>query len=160
ASDVSVWRSDNSGAHWTLVSGFPYQQPDTEAFAAAGASDAQTTLFAAAGQSDTYQRLMSTDGGQTWQPLLTAGLPGAPDPALLNCPRTTLSDGAVLAPVLMAPGGHIALYSWMPGSQAWHQVGPSLTDDPIDFVVAPSANGHDTIWVVAASDKRDYTVLY
>ncbi|HEY7357079.1 MAG TPA: sialidase family protein, partial [Ktedonobacterales bacterium] len=78
-SGLTIWRSNDAGAHWSQAGAFPYQQADTANFRAIDTGGAQPTLLAAAGQAGTYQRLMSTDGGKTWQLLPTQGLPDTAD---------------------------------------------------------------------------------
>jgi hypothetical protein len=143
-SGLAIWRTDDAGAHWTKVSAFPYQQPDTANFWAVD-TGAQPTLLAAAGQGTTYQRLFSTDGGKTWQPLPTEGLPAsAVFPSLT---QAALSDGSLLMQIQTKLGGPTTFYALKPGSQTWRQITTPLTDKPTQVVVS-SAGGYDILWVV------------
>lgn len=158
---VAVWRSDDGGAHWMRVNGFPYQQPDTQSLTAVGGTGgAQPTLFAAAGVGSTYQRLVSADGGKTWEQLPTRGLPSGTDVSYYT--QAVLSDGSVLMPVQVA-GNSIAFFAWKPGDHPWRQVTAPYVGDPIDVVVVPSAGGHDTLWLVmdgaSAGSPPSFSVL-
>lgn len=156
-SEVAVWRTDDAGAHWALAGGFPYQNPDTQAFMAVSSAGTQPTLFAAAGQGNTYTRLVSADGGQTWQPLPTQGIPA--NASMLFLSRSALSDGSALALIQVGQDNAISFYAWKPGDQAWHQATPPFIGDALDPVVASSARGHDTLWVVTTTDKGNFSVL-
>jgi hypothetical protein len=172
SSGLAIWRTDDAGADWAQVSAFPYQQADTQNFWAIASGGAEPTLFAAAGQGTTYQRLVSTDGGKTWQPLPTAGIPA--DANLFSFFQTGLSDGSLLAAVQMtAPGstpipawssgsagGDISIYAWKPGSQAWRQITSPFAGSPNDPLVVTSAGGHDTLWLVVTDSNGGYSVLY
>ncbi len=156
-SGIAVWRSDDAGAHWTRVNTFPYQQPDTAVFKAIDAGGAQPILSAAAGNGGTYTRLLSTDGGKTWQTLPTAGLPGgnvdfAPFQA-------ALSDGSLLMEEQATPSGPTSLYVLKPGSQTWEQIAPTFKDELFTLVISPAANGHDTLWIVTTTGAEDFSVL-
>jgi hypothetical protein len=143
-SGLTVWRSDDAGAHWAQVGTFPYQSPDTQAFMALGNNTSQPLLVGAAGIGDSYTRVFSADGGATWQALPDQGLPGVVSNSLLA--QTALSDGSLLSAQATQAGN--ALYAWRPGDQAWHQVTPLFTGRPSDPIVAPSPNGQDTLWLV------------
>lgn len=148
---LAIWRSDDAGAHWLQVSRFPYQQPDTQAFMAVDTGGAQPTLLAAEGQGATYTRLVSTDGGKTWQQLPTS-------PNILASSQTTLSDGSILM-TGQTPGGTTSIFAWKPGSQSWRQIASPFTGSPMELVVSPSANGQQTLWLVTIS-KGEFSVLY
>ena len=143
-SGLTVWRSDDAGAHWAQVGMFPYQSPDTQAFLALGNDASQPLLVGAAGIGASYTRVISTDGGATWQTLPDRGLPGSVTSGFFA--RTALSDGSLLS-AQSAPGGN-AFYAWKPGDQAWHQISPAFTGSPSDPIVVSSAAGQDTIWLV------------
>lgn len=143
-SGLAIWRSDDAGAHWAQVGTFPYQSPDTQAFVALGNDASQPLLVGAAGYGPNYTRVISTDGGATWQTLPNQGLPGSGTNSLLAL--TALSDGSLLS-AQSTQGGN-AFYAWKPGDQAWHQVTPAFSGSPSDPIVVSSARGQDTIWLV------------
>ncbi len=156
-SSLTLWRSDDASAHWAQVSVFSYQQLDTGFFLAVTTRGAaQPTLYTAAGVGDTYTRLFSTDGGKTWQPLPSQGLPASQ--AVFDGPA--LSDGSSLRAVQDNLSGASSFYAWKPGDQAWHQVTPSFIGTASDAVVS-SAGGHDTIWLVTSVNyTSDFTVSH
>lgn len=154
-SGLAVWRSDDAGAHWVQVGTFPYQSTDTQAFMALGNNTSQPLLVGAAGIGASYTRVISTDGGATWQTLPDQGLPGSVTSAFLA--RTALSDGSLLS-AQSTQGGN-AFYAWKPGDQAWHQVTPAFTGSPSDPIVVSSATGQDTIWLVT-DNKGVFTVAH
>ncbi len=153
---VEILRTDDAGAHWTLAGVFPYQNPDAQSFVAVSSGGAQPTLFAAAGQGNAYTRVMSTDGGQTWRQVPSQGIPA--NAANDAFPAGTLSDGSVLR-LVQTEGVSWAVYAWKPGGQAWRQVTPPFADDPLEVVVQPSADGHDTLWVVTTAGKGNFSVI-
>lgn len=153
-SGLAIWRSDDAGAHWSRIGAFPYQQPDTAAFRAIDTGGAQPTLLAAAGQAATYQRLMSTDGGKTWQPLPMQRLP---DNAALYAPLTALSDGSLLTRAQPPSFSPTTFYALKPGSQTWQQIAPPLDADAADPIVS-SADGNDTLWVVSTDHQGQWSV--
>ncbi|HEU5368333.1 MAG TPA: hypothetical protein VFU69_07710 [Ktedonobacterales bacterium] len=155
ASGLAIWRSNDAGAHWSRVSNFTYQLPDTAVFRAIDTGGAQPTLIAAAGQAATYQRLMSTDGGKTWQPLPTQGLP---DTADIFTPQTALSDGSLLTEVQTVYSGPTTFYALNPGSQIWRQITPTLDNDSTELVVT-STGGNDTFWAVTTDHQGSFSVL-
>jgi hypothetical protein len=153
-SGLTIWRSDDAGAHWSQMGAFPYQQADTANFRAIDTGGAQPTLIAAAGQGASYTRLMSTDGGKTWQPLPTQSLP---DNAVLYLPLTALNDGSLLTEAQTAFTGPTTFYALKPGSRTWQQIAPPLDGDPTELVVS-SAGGHETLWAVTTNHKSDFSV--
>jgi hypothetical protein len=160
-SALSIWRSNDAGAHWTRVSAFPYQQPDTASFMVIDTGRAQPTFSLGAGQGGSYQRLLSTDGGKTWHPLPLAGIPV--NATTFSLVQATLSDGSLLREVQMTLDGPTTFYALKPGSQVWQQVTPSLSASPAEVVVS-TAGGHDTLWVTASPSGDfsvgDYSVFY
>ena len=154
-SALTVWKSDDAGAHWAQAGTFPYQSPDTQAFLALGNDAGQPLLVGAAGIGDSYTRLISTDGGATWQAMPAQGLPGGVTSGFFA--RTALSDGSLLS-AQSAQGGN-ALFAWKPGDQAWHQVTPVFTGSPSDPIVVTSPAGQDTIWLVT-DNNGVYTVAH
>lgn len=143
-SALTVWRSDDAGAHWVQAGTFPYESPDTQAFLALGNDTGQPLLVGAAGIGASYTRVISTDGGATWQALPEQGLPGSVTSGFFA--RTALSDGSLLS--AQSTQGGSAFYAWKPGDQAWHQITPAFTGSPSDPIVVSSAAGQDTIWLV------------
>lgn len=116
----------------------------------------QPTLFAAAGQGDSYTRLVSTNGGQSWQTLPTAGLPAGAQ--LFNITQRALSDGSVLMGAQDSATGSVFLYAWKPGSASWHQIAQPFSPYLSSLSVS-SAGGHDTLWVVINTSKTHYSVM-
>lgn len=153
---LAVWRTDDAGAHWTKAGAFLYQQPDTQVFRAVDVGGTQPILFVAAGEGATYNQLVSLDGGKTWQPQPTAGIPD--NSGIFAPTQAVLSDGSILMSVQTLQGSS-SLFGWKPGSQTWGQITQSFPGDAAEVLVAPSASGHDTLWVVTTYDKGDFSVL-
>ncbi|HLW03522.1 MAG TPA: hypothetical protein VKT82_33055 [Ktedonobacterales bacterium] len=156
-SGVSVWRSDDAGAHWAQVSAFPSAQPDTASFQAVNTGGAQPTLFVGAGQGTSYTKLVSIDGGKTWQTLPTRGLPASA--SIFNLFPTALSNGAVLLSAQAISNGSGNLYAWKPGSSAWQRVTQPFTGAPIDLIIVPAAGGHETLWLSITDYRGNFSVL-
>jgi hypothetical protein len=151
---LTIWRSDDAGAHWSQVGAFLSQQADTANFRVIGTGDAPPTLLAAGGQGASYTRLMSIDGGKTWQPLPMQRLP---DNAALYAPQTALSDGSLLTRAQPPSLSPTTFYALKPGSQTWQQIAPALDADAADPIVS-SAGGNDTLWVVSTDHKGQWSV--
>lgn len=152
----AIWRTDDAGAHWTKVQNFPYQLPDLTVFQAVDTDGAYPILFSATAENGGYTRLVSTNGGKSWQALPSAGLPTGAQPVIFA--RTTLSDGSIAAGVASAPYTSTSFYAWKPGSTSWHQIAQPVTSNVFTIIVS-SAGGHDTLWVATASSNPDYSVL-
>lgn len=94
-----LWRSDDSGAHWRPVKPFsaPYNGL-TATLVVASFPDGQVqALYAAVTDITTNLTSFaaSLDGGMSWQPAPSAGLPAGATPALLA--GQTLRDGSLVA---------------------------------------------------------------
>jgi hypothetical protein len=153
---MAIWRTDDAGAHWTKAGTFPYERPDTAVFRAVDAGSALPVLFAAAGEGATYNRYVSLDGGQTWQPQPTAGIPDGSNN--VGPTQAALSNGSILMSVQSLQGSTL-LFGWKPGSQAWRQIAPAFPGYLDQVFVSPSASGRDTIWVVTTYNAGDFAVL-
>jgi hypothetical protein len=173
-SPLTLWRSDDAGAHWTQVGDLPNntdlgmivvsrgagQQPllyidmaqmtGSGAYAATG-SGIYTADFSGPQSGSSGIDLsptdlqVSADGGQTWQAAPAAGFPDAKQAP--GKPLGVLSDGSVLF-VVQAQSGANSFYTWKSGDASWHKAGPTLQAIRYAFVTAPTAAGKQTLYVV------------
>ncbi len=168
ATPVSLWRSDDAGAHWSQAA----QLPDTFENGMAVVSNGNAALpalyvnmgrtclpssahFASRPQSGgcggaPAELRVSLDGGKTWQNAPTQGFP-APN---LNPgrPLGVLSDGSVLFLV-----GH-QFFSWKAGKAVWKHVGPTISDGFKYALLTADSAGHDALWVVMSKGSSAYTL--
>lgn len=140
AGSGTLWRSNDAGASWAQVGSIPnWTQPNGPSLVAAnrGGDPASPLLYNEAALNATFASgdiTVSGDGGKTWQPAPTAGLPKG---ASLLLPGTApLPDGSLV--VAFASGGsqqaaaQVATYYWSPGTATWQRLTPD--------VVFPAAN--------------------
>ncbi len=162
---LSLWRSDDAGAHWTWVSQLP---GNTEmGMVVVSRGNGQMPLIYInmvrstctisphlsrpnAGGCDfdasPASLQVSADGGVTWQTAPTKGFPlSQPGNALQNpgTPLGVLKDGSVLFVPRAAPDT-ASFYAWKLGDAAWHKVGPSFEHVNSGFIVP----GTNTVCVV------------
>ena len=73
-----------------------------------------------------------------------------------------LTGGLFLMQVMTTPGGDTASFyaAWQPGSRTLQRVTPSFTGIIQSRVVASSAGGHETLWVVTYTQQPAYSVLF
>jgi hypothetical protein len=165
-SGAKVWRSDDAGTYWRLVSQLDLTE---EQLYVAGGSDQSTSvvyLFAATTGPDGTNAttlLVSLDGGKNWTP--------APTPTtqsnLLGTSQgyTALtSDGRVIAAFSAdASVNDATLYSWKVGDPRWSPIGPApqtaATAWAVYFLATPSlAGGPDALWYV--TNPSDLTMEF
>jgi photosystem II stability/assembly factor-like uncharacterized protein len=98
----------------------------------------------------TSQVQMSQDGGTTWSPVPTNGIPAAW--SAIDVVAQT-SDGSAIALFGPAGGVGVELFSWRPGGSSWlplaHTPGASTA---LYLVTSSQATpGADTLWAVSVS---------
>lgn len=161
AGSGTLWRSDDAGATWTRVGTAPnWAVPIGPAMVAANASGDPNQPLLYAVPSGTVT--VSSDGGKSWQPAPTAGLPkGA---SLVMMGSAALPDGTIIAafsgapassgqqsstqptatPSMYGASGVVGCYYWSPGASAWQPLTPGITMSPSDlenvFVSSASAS--------------------
>jgi hypothetical protein len=168
AQPLTLWRSDDAGAHWAevtrlqndvligmaVVSSSNAAQPllylnTASSSCSSGAYIASSPLSGICNGAPTNLQV-SADGGKTWQDAPTQGYPDSKlNPGL---PRGVLSDGAVLFLV------DFQFYTWKAGEAAWQQVGPSVSADFQYALVTWGSAGQQTLWVVMSSDSSNYVI--
>ncbi len=135
----SVWRSDDGGGHWARAGDLPAEVAQSGiALVAASASASSPALLYAlpqgAGITKLTQIQASTDGGATWLPAPSAGLPSGAVPFIASL--TPLSDGSLVAVVstVTLPSGQggsavdtVSAYAWNPGAGAWNRLTATAT---------------------------------
>ena len=165
-SPLTLWRSDDAGAHWTQVGQLPDntdlgmivvsrgagQQPllyiDMAQMTGSGAYAADFFRPQAGGGGIDFSPAnlqVSADGGKTWQSAPTNGFPDAKGNP--GKPLGVLSDGSLLF-VVQAQSGADSFYTWKSGDASWHKVGPTLQVVRYAFVSAPTAGGKQTLYAV------------
>ncbi len=165
-SPLTLWRSDDAGAHWTQVGDLPNntdlgmivvsrgagQQPllyiDMAQMTGSGAyaADFSGPQSGSSGIDLSPTDLqVSADGGQTWQAAPTAGFPDAKQAP--GKPLGVLNDGSVLF-VVQAQSGADSFYTWKSGDASWQKVGPTVQAIRYAFVTAPTAAGKQTLYAV------------
>lgn len=168
ATSVSLWRSDDAGAHWSKAA----QLPDTFEYGMAVVENGNAALpllyintgrtclpsnallasrpnGGSCGGAPTELRV-SADGGKTWQNAPTQGYPDQnqnPDR-----PQGVLSDGSVLFLVK----NHF--YTWKAGAAAWQSVGPAVSDGVQYTLVTATASDQQTLWVVSLQNSGSFAI--
>lgn len=175
---LTLWRSDDAGAHWAQVGTLP-GNTDQGFIAVSAGNGAQPLLYInaptrvgggyfasvrpmAGGGNPTSSPAdlqVSTDGGKTWRPAPTKGFPDAnTNPGL---PLGVLNDGSVLFAVTTGHFGNTAtaFYSWKSGDASWRQVTPKFSDALQSAVVTSAgASGKQTLWVVTSQKQNSFSV--
>ena len=144
-----LWRSDDAGAHWRQVTPFaaPFSSIWNTFTVASAARSGSNQLILYEGvpnqQTGATTYYASLDGGASWQPAPTTGLPQGAQ-AILLAPGQTLRDGSLVVafetgggtanggpqpdgsgptptptPVGPAPSATITCYAWKAGSARW-----------------------------------------
>jgi hypothetical protein len=162
---LSLWRSDDAGAHWTQAG----RAPDNVDFGmVVGGTAAQPVLYLNTASSacppSSYASFSpasgicnasptnlhaSVDGGKTWHAAPTQGYPDAKTNP--GSPLGVLSDGSALFQV------DNRFYAWRSGASAWQRVGPTASNVQYALVTVDSG-GHNTLWVVSAQDVGRFTI--
>ncbi len=157
---ISLWRSDDAGAHWAKVrqlSGWAEagmiavsrdngQTPLLYINMAQAKVDNQTVSL----NLSPANVVVSADGGETWAPAPIQGFPTTQPgntPGYAGPPLGILSDGSVL---FRARTGQTidSFYAWKLGDASWHRVGPDFNSVVAAFVVSGANN---TVCVVTAA---------
>jgi hypothetical protein len=165
-SPLTLWRSDDAGAHWTQVGDLPNntdlgmivvsrgagQQPllyiDMAQMTGSGAYAADFSGPQADGGGIDFSPTnlqVSADGGKNWQAAPVNGFPDAKGTP--GKPLGVLSDGSVIF-VVQAQSGASSFYTWKSGDASWQKVGPTLQAVRYAFVTAPTAAGKQTLYAV------------
>ena len=165
-SSLTLWRSDDAGAHWTQVGDLPNnadlgmilvsrgagQQPllyiDMAQMTGGGAYAVDFSGPQAGGGGIDFSPTnlqVSADGGQTWQSAPVNGFPDAKGTP--GKPLGILGDGSVLF-VVQSQSGAASFYTWKSGDASWHKVGPTVQAIRYAFVTAPNAAGKQTLYAV------------
>lgn len=168
--DNSLWCSDDAGTNWARIGPLPRNQAqETMGLVAARDVGASSFLYSAAGSPPLGDiapdgMRVSTDGGKTWQPSPTAGIPdgqhAAPHSAM------TLSDGTLVAlfrttqlNIAFDEGilHNAAYYAWKPGATSWTRLTPTFDAEAVQqqWITPPNdAKPHETIWALIYRDPK------
>lgn len=168
--DNSLWRSDDAGTNWERVGPLPRNQAqETMGLVAARVVGANSFLYSAAGSPPLGDiapdgMRVSSDGGKSWQPSPTAGIPdgqhAAPHSAM------TLSDGTLVAlfrttqlNIAFDEGilHNAAYYAWKPGATSWTRLTPTFDAEAVQqqwITPANDAKPHESIWVFIYRDPN------
>ncbi len=168
---LTLWRSDDAGAHWTRlgalatpnIRGMQVAHTPADGRALLYAAEPRTTqmttdkvggkqpLFSA----DVSDVKVSADGGAAWTSAPGAGIPAGLKPFYDFGLLGTLSDGSVVVEFIPQAaednftGG--TLFAWKPGDAAWRQLAPPLTWEVGSLTTVPAASGvpgADTLYLV------------
>ncbi|HEY7021980.1 MAG TPA: sialidase family protein [Ktedonobacterales bacterium] len=177
AQDITLWRSDDAGAHWNRLGQLPGGASKLiAAFKRAGHAD--FTLYVAATDQEPIlgfgveRAWVSEDGGRQWNAVPDAGdhavtnafLSEPQDGSLLQITQTldraTPATSAVTVPTATpSPGIHpqvktvptpLNFMSWGPGQADWRQIAHPITDSfSLRYAVeSVSKDGARTLWAV------------
>jgi photosystem II stability/assembly factor-like uncharacterized protein len=170
ATSVSLWRSDDAGAHWAKAA----QLPDMYEYGMIAVKNGDAALpllyvnmgrtclssntslasrpdSGSCGGAPTELRV-SADGGKTWQSAPTKGYPDQNQNP--GRPLDVLSDGSVLFLV------QNQFYSWKAGAASWKHVGPTIPSGFKYALVTTNSAGQQTLWVVTVQDSFTYTIKH
>ena len=166
--DLTLWRSDDAGAHWakvgpvkgnvdlgmTVVNNGNAAQPLLylnvgSTICPNSAYIAGTPASSICGGSPTNLQV-SADGGKTWHAAPTQGYPDQK----LNPghPLGVLNDGSVLFLV------DSQFYSWKSGAVSWQRVGPTVSAGFQYALVTTASSGQQTLWVVTSPGSSAYAI--
>ncbi len=164
-SPETLWRSDDAGAHWSKVSKLATSN-ERGLLLTQNASSGASVLYMGLPRTSQNQTdkmgnpfplfsqspsdvLASVDGGVTWQPAPTAGIPADEAVFLQMGLLGTLRDGSVIVDVIKSDrnGSTYAdnfsgsnLYIWRAGDASWRQIG-SVPREIDGLVITPSPRG-------------------
>jgi hypothetical protein len=166
---LTVWRSDDAGAHWKRLG--PLATPNIRGLQVAHPSTGSALVYAVEPRTtqmstdkvgdkipvfsaDPTDVKVSSDGGATWTNAPSAGIASDMKPFYDAGALGTLSDGSVVVEYVDASavdnfsGG--TLYAWKPGDAAWRQLAPPLSWEAGALTVIPSTSGAavDTLYLV------------
>jgi hypothetical protein len=156
-SNDATWRSDDAGASWNLASGVPQ---DMTLAAAARAADGASLLYiqqgtAPFGDVAPGDVRVSADGGATWQPAPTRGIPDEQHAAFYSA--MVRGDGALVMLFrtmelqIAFPEGMLtdaAFYGWKPGERAWTRLTPLFDAQAVEqrWLSLAEGGAPETIW--------------
>ena len=148
-----LWRSDDDGVHWRHLPVVPAQDLQWISDGVlAGDRNLVLYLGAEVGAALTPQIFASTDGGNHWSAMPSAGIDIAyPDPGGAG---GVLADGSILESfsantnVVAQPA--CAFYSWAPGQSQVQPIGAQLSGEcGSSFLLVPAGPvGPGSLWVV------------
>lgn len=134
-----LWRSDDAGAHWRKVDGFPLAglgMPDRPRATHGGLSFVlfdparRGRIFVASADPGERHLFRSDDGGRTWQ-----AVPGGPPPALLPVKAVIGRDGVLTVTYSDAIGPNGirdgAVWRMDTAGDAWREVTPPRGSDEV-----------------------------
>ncbi|HLJ82396.1 MAG TPA: sialidase family protein, partial [Ktedonobacterales bacterium] len=165
-SSATIWRSDDTGKHWTVVSRLDLAEEQIYVAVGNNQPTPVVYLFAAstgAFGAPTTTLIVSLDGGRNWNPAPTprnqSNLLGA-----LQGYTALTSDGRLIAVFSFdETANHGTLYSWRVGDPQWSPIGPAPQTDAtswaVFFLAIPSlAGGSDALWY--ATNPSDLTMEF
>jgi hypothetical protein len=126
SSKRELWRSDDAGAHWTNLGGFPLGHPHL--LGAAEINDMTLVYYVsldAEGEGIQPDHVFaSANNGLSWQAAPTIAVP--PGDQVYNAVYYgTLANGAVLT--MFEAGTGLDVYSWQPGDKSWTKLSQTVT---------------------------------
>lgn len=167
---LTLWRSDDAGAHWKQlgqlatpnIRGLQVAHP-LGGSALIYAVEPRTTQMSTDKMGGKYPLFSadpadvkgSTDGGAAWTNAPSAGITSGLKPYFDVGALGTLSDGSIVIECVSASaednfsGG--TLFAWKPGDKAWRQLAPPLSWEAGALTVIPSTGGvtgNDTLYLV------------
>ncbi|HEY7355481.1 MAG TPA: sialidase family protein [Ktedonobacterales bacterium] len=172
APSAFLWRSDDAGAHWTVVGRLPDNAEMGMIAVSRGSGQTPLLYINMAKETCTTSPYISrprsgscgldaspanlqvsANGGKTWTAAPTRGFPTG-QPQSPGMPLGVLNDGSVLFLASMAQDTD-GFYTWKLGETSWHHVGPNFTGASSAFVVPGAKNvvcvvtGHQSNFAVS-----------
>jgi len=162
-----LWRSDDSGAHWGKVAGFPLPGlglPTARRTTHGGISvvlfdpGRQGRLFAASADPGARHLFRSDDGGRSWQ-----AVPGGPEAALLPVKAVMGSDGVLTIAYCdaLGPNGVTrgAVWRYDPHGGRWQDVTPDKRPDaPVGGYMGVAVSARDPRIIAVSTVDRYHPV--
>jgi anti-sigma factor RsiW len=174
ATQLTLWRSTDAGAHWTQAETLP--TPNARGmFLTKDTASGKQLLYAALPRTtgtspdkmggkyftfsaDATDLKVSTDGGETWESAPSAGIPAGMRAANYGTGMVgmlgTLHDGSVvvefIAGSVQDPFAGGTLFAWKRGDTKWRQIAPPLTQEIGSMLAIPAkdASQQDTLYLV------------
>jgi BNR/Asp-box repeat len=163
---VTLWRSDDAGAHWRQIGRLHDTASTIAAVTGGGGGGAPLIVYQLTDDATgRFTTLVSLDGGSTWRPTPTAGIPAGL--ALGgSVVMGTLGDGSLVAAftdlVHSQPNAFLyvtAFLAWKPSDVSWHTVSrpTPLESSPGYVLLAPDhQSGQDAIWLPITSHVEGF----